>query len=194
MRSLLVLLLLSSGPFSGITRIHDQNLAVQRGRAAYSRGDFAGAVGYYRAAVEEYGATEDAAVLNLAHACWRAGQPVEARAYYGQLLTSPAPAVRSVAQQQLALLASRRGEYAQAVGLLRQALLANPSNAGARYNYELLHDYLARKQRDPTIPPPAAPAPGGKKPEKQTHRPAEPGEPAAADARHQPIRPTRRPR
>ena len=169
MRSLLVLLalLLSGGPFSGITRIHDQNLAVQRGRAAYLRGDFAGAVGYYRAAVEDYGATEDAAVLNLAHACWRAGQPAEARAYYGQLLTSPAPAVRSVAQQQLALLAARRGQYAQAVGLLRQALLANPGNAGARYNYELLRDYLAQKQRDPTIPPPAAPAPDGKKPAKK---------------------------
>ena len=164
---LLLALLLSGGPFSGITRIHDQNQAVQRGRAAYLRGDFAAAVGYYRAAVEQYGATGDAAVLNLAHACWRAGQPAAARAYYGQLLTSAAPTVRSVAQQQLALLAAQRGEYAQAVGLLRQALLANPGNAGARYNYELLRDYLARKQQDPTIPPPAAPTPGEKKPDKK---------------------------
>jgi len=168
MKSLLVvltLLLLGEGTLSGITRIHDRNVAVQKAQVAYSRRDFAEAARYYQAAVDEFGAKEDAVVLNLAHACWRAGQSAQARTYYGQLLTSPTPAVRSVAQQQLALLATQRNEYAQAVGLLRQALLSNSHNAGARYNYELLRDYLARRQQSPTIPPPATPPTGGKKPE-----------------------------
>lgn len=158
---LLMLLLSSGGELSRLTRIHDRNAAVQQAQAAYARRNFALAARCYQAAVEQYGAQEEAVVLNLAHACWRAGQTALARTYYGRLLTTPTPSVRSVAQQQLALLATQRGEYAQAVGLLRQALLANPQNGGARYNYELLRDYLARRQQTPGIPPPVTPPTGG---------------------------------
>jgi len=165
---LLVLLLSGSGTggLDRLTRIHRRNTAVQEAQAAYQRQDFVAAARTYQAAVEQYGATEEAVVLNLAHACWQAGQPALARAYYGRLLTSSTRAVRSVAQQQLALLASEQGEYAQAVRLLRQALLSSPTNAEARYNYELLRDYLARRQQSPGIPPPAAPptTPEKKKP------------------------------
>ncbi|QNE38962.1 tetratricopeptide repeat protein [Hymenobacter sp. NBH84] len=163
---LLVLLLSGAGGLDQLTRIHHRNVAVQEAQAAYARQDFAAAARAYQAAVVQYGATEDAIILNLAHSCLRAGQSALARAYYGQLLDSPTRTVRSVAQQQLALLASQRGEYAQAVRLLRQALLASPTNADARYNYELLRDYLARRQQSPDIPPPAVPptAPAPKKP------------------------------
>lgn len=162
---LLLLLLLSDVHGLGwLTRIHHRNAAVREAQAAYGRQDFAAAARAYQAAVMQYGATDEAIVLNLAHSCLRAGQSALARAYYGRLLTSPTRTVRSVAQQQLALLASQRGEYAQAVGLLRQALLASPTNADARYNYELLRDYLARRQQQPDIPPPAVPPTAPNKP------------------------------
>ena len=180
---LLILLLSGVGGLDRLTRIHHRNAAVLQAQTAYQQQDFAGAARAYQAAVEQYGATEDAVVLNLAHACWRAGQPALARAYYGRLLASPTRPVRSVAQQQLALLASERGEYAQAVQLLRQALLSQPTNTTARYNYELLRDYLARRQQSPGIPPPAAPptAPEKKKPtppqeQKQQQKEAETGQ------------------
>lgn len=180
---LLLLLFGSADGLDRLTRIHHRNVAVRQAQAAYQRRDFTTAARAYQTAVEQYGATEEAVVLNLAHACWHAGQPALARAYYGRLLTSPTRAVRSVAQQQLALLASQRGEYAQAVRLSRQALLSSPTNAEARYNYELLRDYLARRQQSPGIPPPAAPptAPEKKKPtppqeQKQQQKEAEIGQ------------------
>ncbi|UOQ70475.1 tetratricopeptide repeat protein [Hymenobacter cellulosilyticus] len=155
MRILLIVVLLALPSWASLTRIRDRNQAVQQAEAAYSRKEFAQAAQLYRYAIEKLGAQEEAVLLNAGHAYARAGQPVAARTYYGRLLTSPAPAVRSIARQQLAVLAAQKGEYAQAVGLLRQALLADPANKSARYNYELLRDYLARRHNEPKMPPPA---------------------------------------
>ncbi|NVO86511.1 tetratricopeptide repeat protein, partial [Hymenobacter terrestris] len=121
--------------WGSLTRIYDRNAAVQRGATAYASGQYAEAALAYREAALELGGTDDALWLNLAHATLRAGQPAEARSYYGRLLDSPVGHTRSVALQQLAALAATRGEYTPAVALLRQALLADAGNTGARYNY-----------------------------------------------------------
>jgi tetratricopeptide (TPR) repeat protein len=150
------------GGWGSLSGIHDRNEAVQQAGQAYSRADYAQAAQLYRKAVQELGATDEAIILNLGHASARAGQTAVARTAYGQLLTSRSEVVRSTAQQQLAVLATRKGDYAQALGLLRQALQTNPGNALARHNYEVVSDYLTRRQQDPTIPPPApADAPPG---------------------------------
>ncbi|WBA42673.1 hypothetical protein [Hymenobacter canadensis] len=150
------------GGWGSLNGIHDRNEAVRQAQSAYRRADFAQAAQLYRKAVQELGATDEAIVLNQGHASARAGQTALARTAYGQLLTSRSAVVRSIAQQQLAVLATRKGDYAQALGLLRQALQTNPANALARYNYEVVSDYLLRREQDPTIPPPApAEAPPG---------------------------------
>lgn len=167
MKALLTTLLLL-GFGGGLSRIHDRNVAVQRGAAAYANRQYAEAALAYREAALELGGTDDALWLNLAHATQRAGRPAEARTYYGHLLTSPNLPLRSVALQQLAALAADQGAYAPAVSLLRQALLADPRNTGARYNYEVLVRYMARR----TTTPPPAPSPNGS-PQKQPDGPRE---------------------
>ncbi|UOQ51224.1 hypothetical protein [Hymenobacter cellulosivorans] len=164
MRVLLMVVLLALPGWASLTRIRDRNEAVRQAQAAYSQGNFAQAAQLYRRAVDEFGAQEEAVVLNTGHAYARAGQAAAARAYYGRLLTSQMPSVRSVARQQLAVLAAQKGEYAQAVGLLRQALLADPTNKSARYNYEVLRDYLARRPNELKMPPAGAPQRGAPKP------------------------------
>ncbi|QNH60773.1 tetratricopeptide repeat protein [Hymenobacter sediminicola] len=141
--------------WGSLTRIHDRNQAVLEAERAYKKQDFAAATRLYKAAVQQYGVRDEAVLLNLGHASIQANMPAEARAAYGRLLTSRTAALRSVAQQQLAVLATRKGDYAQALSLLRQALQANPANSVARYNYEVLSDYLNRRQQNPDIPPPA---------------------------------------
>lgn len=156
--------------WGGLTRIHDRNAAVQRAAAAYARQDFTTAAAAYKEAAVALGSRDEAVWLNLAHATLQAGRPAEARAYYGRLLTSKAPAVRSAALQQLAVLATRKGDYAQAITLLRQALLATPASNNARYNYEALRDFLARRAQNPQIPPPGTdgtPPPGPSETEPQ---------------------------
>ncbi|PJJ59965.1 tetratricopeptide repeat protein [Hymenobacter chitinivorans] len=166
MRVLVVVLLLALPSWASLTRIRDRNEALLAAQTAYSRGEFTQAAQLYRRAVEKLGAQDEAVVLNTGHAFARAGQVAQARAYYGRLLASRAPAVRSVARQQLAVLAAQKGEYAQAVSLLRQALLADPTNKSARYNYELLRDFLARRPNEPQMPPAAKPQPDANQPGK----------------------------
>ncbi|GAA3927673.1 tetratricopeptide repeat protein [Hymenobacter algoricola] len=155
MKTLVLTSLLMLGSWGSLTRIRDRNVAIQRAEVAYARGNFTVAAQQYHKAVEQLGARDEAVVLNLAHASAQAGQRAQARSMYGRLLLSRQPAVRSIARQQLAVLAARTGDYAQALSLLRKALVADPTNPGARYNYEALKAYLDQRQQEPQLPPPA---------------------------------------
>lgn len=167
-KSLALLLLLSGPGWGWLGSVRGHNRALAQAQAAYQRGDAAGAAaGYQRAlaagTLAGHHSPDPRLLLNLAHVQAQAGQFAAARATYGQVLSLgqvPA-ALGSVARQQLAVLAAGLGQYAQALSLLRQALLLDPANAGARYNYEVLREFLARQASPggPTIPPPAAPRP-----------------------------------
>ncbi|SMC00416.1 hypothetical protein SAMN00120144_3229 [Hymenobacter roseosalivarius DSM 11622] len=163
------------GGWGGFTRIRDRNVAVQEGATAYARQNFAGAAKAYQRAVDELGTKNEAAILNLAHACTRIGREAAAKSYYSRLIISNTLAIRSVAQQQLAVLAAQEGKFAQAITLLRQSLLADPANAEARYNYEVLRDYLARRPNTPSIPAPPPGNASGQKPAQGTQSRTLPG-------------------
>ena len=173
MKYVALLVLLLGGPgWRVLTWVRDRNAAVATGAAAYNQGDapraataFAAALAT-RAALPRY-TPDPRLLLNLAHAQSRAGQPNAAHATYGRLLAGSPAGLSSVARQQLAVLAARQGDVAQALGLLHQALLLDPANQGARYNYEVLSEYLARRPNAPRIvPPPPVPTPGAPKPAK----------------------------
>ena len=152
--------LLLTGPFWGIlTWVRERNTAVVAGAGAYVRGDAPRAAAYFSAALAARARPkpDPHLLLDLGHAQLRAGQQSAARATYARLL-GPVPApVGSAARQQLALLAVERGDAAQGLSLLRQALLLDPTNAGARYNYEVLSQYLAQSNATPKIPTPPPP-------------------------------------
>ncbi|GGG42348.1 hypothetical protein [Hymenobacter glacieicola] len=145
-------LLLST--WGGLTRIHNRNEAIRKGAAAYARKEYAVAAAAYKTAAVTLGSREEVVWLNLAHATAQAGQPGAARGYYSRLVTSKTPNIRSVALQQLAALAAAQNDHVQAVGLLRQALVANPANQDARYNYEALRNFLSRRAAAPQAPAP----------------------------------------
>lgn len=172
--ALLLVLLFLGGWWDAFRRVHDANEAQQQGTAAFARQNYrAAATAFARA--RELGNRSAQLQLDLGHAYARAGQPMAAREAYGRVLTSSEAALRSVARQQLGVLAATDGNYPQAVALLRQALTDNPANAAARYNYELLAPLLGRRL-PPQLPPPPPhsgqqnqqqPKPGGQQP-KQT--------------------------
>jgi len=182
-------LLLSMGlpGWRWLVHVREHNTAQTRGQQAVARGKSAEAVYYYQQAVRLAGrAGPDAPLLlNLAQAQVRAGQVSAARATYTQLLAPTMPAsIGSAARQQLAGLLVQQGQVAQALGLLRQALKLNPANAPARYNYELLSQYLANQQPDnPALPPPTdAPASPATSPRKQPAPAKDKNGPAPAPA------------
>jgi hypothetical protein len=154
-----------------LVHVREHNAAQARGQAATASGQAAEAVYYYQQAVDlaGRGGPRPALLLDLAQAQVRAGQVSAARSTYTHLLAPAVPAsIGSAARQQLASLLARQGQVAQALGLLRQALKLNPANAIARYNYELLSQYLANQQPDnPALPTPAdAPASPADRPNK----------------------------
>ena len=163
MKYAMLLLLALGGPVWGLlTGVRDRNVAVADAMAAYSQGNAGYAAQKFAAALtaQRQKSPDPRLVLNLAHALVRANQPAAAQATYGRLLAGAPARMGSIARQQLAVLAAQRGEFAQAVSLLRQALLLDPNNAGARFNYEAVSDYLARRPNSPQIAaPPKAPAP-----------------------------------
>jgi tetratricopeptide (TPR) repeat protein len=187
MKYLVLLLLLLSEPVLGLlTRVRDRNVAVADATAAYAHGDaLRAAQAFADALAAQQAKTPDPRlVLNLAHSQVRAGQREAAYATYGRLLAGSPTALGSVARQQLAVLLAQRGELAQALGLLRQALLLNPKNADARANYELLSDYLAKHPNSPQIAtPPKASAPNKSKPasEEKSAEKNKPAEKAGTD-------------
>ena len=173
MKSWLLTLALLSTSLPGwrwLTQVRDHNAAQGQAQAALLAGRPAEAVYYYQQAVALVGRSgpTPALLLNLGQAQQRAGQVAAARTTYSRLLGPAVPAtIGSTARQQLASLLTQQRQVAQAVNLLRQALKLNPANATARYNYELLSQYLAGQQPDnPALPPAAAPTP--------TPRPASP--------------------
>ncbi|SHI83671.1 Tetratricopeptide repeat-containing protein [Hymenobacter daecheongensis DSM 21074] len=198
MKTIVLTTLLVLGSWGSLTHIRDRNAAIRQAEAAYAKGDFRLAALAYRKAVEQLGARDEAVVLNLAHACVLAGQPAEARGFYGRLLTSRQPHTRSIARQQLAVLAAQKGDYAQAVALLRKALLADPTNAGARYNYEALKAYLDRRRQEPQLPPPASAAddaaPDPQSPASRPRPQPGPDQPGLLDDPTQPTDPRSAPR
>ncbi len=178
---LLTLLLLSAGlpGWRWLLRVRAHNAAQTQAQAAAQRGQAAEAVYYYQQAVGLAGRSgpSPALLLNLAQAQTQAGQAAAARTTYGRLLGPAVPAtIGSTARQQLAVLVAQQKQLAQAVSLSKQALLLNPANATARYNYELLSQYLAGQPESsptPSLKPPA-PAPGSKKKD-TTPQPADQG-------------------
>ena len=187
MKHAVLLLLVLGGPaWHLLTGVRDRNVAVADATAAYTRGNAARAAQEFAAAMaaQRQKSPDPRLVLNLAHAQVMASQPGAAQATYGRLLAGTPARLGSIARQQLAVLAAQRGELAQALSLLRQALLLDPTNTGARFNYETVSDYLTHRPNSPQISaPPKVPAPAKPKnsPEKDSTEKNKPAEKAGTD-------------
>lgn len=182
----LLFLVLGGPAWSLLTGVRDRNVAVADATAAYARGNARRAAQAFAAALaaQHQRRPDPRLVLNLAHAQVRASQPEAAQATYGRLLAGTPARLGSIARQQLAVLAAQRGELALALSLLRQALLLDPTNAGARFDYEAVSDYLARRPNSPQIAaPPKAPTPAKPKAsnEKDSMEKNKPAEKAGTD-------------
>jgi hypothetical protein len=182
----LLLLLLGGAGLRLLTMVRDRNVAVADATAAYRRADALVAAHYFEAALATASprtAPDPRLVLNLGHAQASAGQLGAAQKTYGRLLAGTPARLGSVARQQLAVLAAGRGELAQAANLLRQAIILDPANAGARYNFEVVSDYLNRRPNRPQLPP-APNAPNAKPkaaPDKNGAQPNKPAEKAGTN-------------
>ncbi len=134
---LLILLWFGATWWEDFHRIARTNRLKDRAEAAFQRSEFFQAIRYYQS-LDSLSRGEGGAVLNLAHSYFRTEQPEMAEGQYARLTTDADLRLRSVAHQQMGVLAFGQEQIPQALHHAREALRANPTNADARYNYELL--------------------------------------------------------
>ncbi len=166
--ALLVLLLaLPDWTFFSIGRT---NRLKEQAAAAFRQRNYLSAMVQYRYLRYNYGLAHEEITLNLGHCYYQLGDTLNARRQYAALGGSANRALRTVALQQLGVLAFRGGRREQALALFKSALQASPANDGARYNYELLSEQYAVPANDDTTrldippappPPPEAPQQAG---------------------------------
>ncbi len=116
-------------------------------KEAYTKGDFPKAIEKYRYLVDSLSVTEDEVRLNLANAYFEANDTVNTLQSYQPLTQSTNSKIRSVAHQQMGVLANRQGKFEEALASFKQALKADPANEGARYNYEMVKKKLEEQKK-----------------------------------------------
>lgn len=122
----------------------------RRGNALYEAGDYAGAAAAYRAGLERPavdGALRWTLLHNLGLALHQQDAYDEAAtAFHRAADAAETPARRAQALYNAGNNAVAQDQLEAALDRYRQALLADPSYADARFNYELLKRQLAERQ------------------------------------------------
>jgi hypothetical protein len=129
------------------TRIGKINSLKSEAKKAYLAGDFKTAIQKYRYLVDSLQVQEDEVLLNLANSYFQLNDTTNAGAEYQTLTQSSKNQLRSKAQQQLGVMSNKQGKSEEALDHFKQAIKSDPTNADARYNYELLKKKLEEKKK-----------------------------------------------
>jgi tetratricopeptide (TPR) repeat protein len=129
------------------SKIGKINALKTQAKEAYQKGDYAKAIEKYRYLVDSLGVHEEEVTLNLANAYFETNDTLNTFQHYQPLTQSSNVKIRSVAQQQLGVLANRQGKFEEALAHFKQALKADPANDDARYNYEMVKKKLDEQKK-----------------------------------------------
>lgn len=114
------------------------NRARQEAELAYRAGQYERALSLYTYLSKTTATIDPAVRLNLGHTYFQLQQYAKAKPQYEFLLHSDRADLRTVAANQLGVMACFDSDSAGALTLFRLALLENANNEPARYNFELL--------------------------------------------------------
>lgn len=139
----IVILHILTALWAAISQVSVTNEMKREAEEAYRSGDYKTAAQIYRKMIDEYRLEEEEIRLNLANSLFLADEKKTATTEYQILTNSSDHLTRSIAYQQLGVMAALRGKFGPALSHFKQALIIDPANESARYNYELvkkLHD------------------------------------------------------
>jgi tetratricopeptide (TPR) repeat protein len=132
------LAVISIWPLNAYDQIGRNNVARKQAERAYKRADFKQAATGFAYLTKKTTQTDATVWLNLGHAYFSQRQYKAARLAYEQYVSAASGPTVAVAQLQLGVIACADRDSAQALDLFRKALLTDPENEPARYNFELL--------------------------------------------------------
>jgi len=128
-------------------KIGKVNSLKSEAKTAYKNGDYATAITKYRYLVDSLNVREDEVMLNLANAYFQANDTTNTQMSYQPLTQSANSKIRSVAHQQMGVLANRQSKFEEALASFKQALKSDPTNEDARYNYEMVKKKLDEQKK-----------------------------------------------
>lgn len=144
-RMLLSILLLLPASW---TRIADRNNAIEQAERYYAETTFEDAVRQHLLLISDYGLNSEEVRFDLALSYQNNGQEADAQKTYTALLSSSHKTLPSFAANQIGVLQGREEKFQEALESFKTALLKNPQNEYARYNYELLSRWLEDRDED----------------------------------------------
>ena len=155
MKTAFTILLLSLG-IGSFQKISEINQHTHLAEISFKKGQYAAAVRHYEYVVFEGGQQKPELLLNLAHAYFKNNEPEKAQKIYTKCTKTQNQFIRSVAWENLGTIQTKLPDYKQALTFYKRAIVANPENEQARYNYELLKKYLRENpEKQDQLPPPA---------------------------------------
>ena len=130
-----------------INEIATINRVKDEAAIAYSDGDYQKAIKNYSFLYDSMGENNDKILLNLSNAYFKAQDTSNAQFHYTKLTESNDKSVKSIAHQQLGVIANNMGKYDVALDEFKNSLRADPGNNDSRYNYELLKRLMEENQQ-----------------------------------------------
>ncbi|MFT4834626.1 MAG: Ca-activated chloride channel family protein [Marinoscillum sp.] len=145
MKSILILLLLF---IADPTEIAKHNSLKKEAEKAFLKKDFAKAAQTYSELYDSLNVQDPSIGLNLAHSYFAMGDTANAQRYYQGVASGNDKISKSVAYQQLGVIAKNPKTLKESLQYLKSSLKANPMNEEARYNYELVKKLLNEQQQN----------------------------------------------
>ena len=137
-----LLLLISNDP-RDIAKINSLKKEAEK---AFIAGDFKTAINKYRL-LDSLKVEDPALKLNLAHAQFQLKDTAAARLSYQSATTVSEKKLKSIAYQQLGVLDRNVNKLEEALQNLKSSIKADPTNSGARYDYELVKKLLEEQKK-----------------------------------------------
>jgi tetratricopeptide (TPR) repeat protein len=141
------------------TRVSRLNAAIDQAAASYAATEYEQSIKDHRVLIDEFQLASTQLDFNLGLSYHYASQPEEAAANFDKASQSTDKFLASFAYNQGGVVLGNKQDYQAALSKFQSALIRNPFNEEARYNYELLARWLKRdeerKNKDENSPEPS---------------------------------------
>lgn len=141
------------------TRVSRLNSAIGEAEESYSKAEYESSVEKHLGLIENFQYTSSELDFDLGLSYHYAEKLDEAAASYDKSSISPNKMISSFSFNQSGVLLGAKQEYEAALNKFQSALIKDPTNEVARYNYEMLARWLQRdkerKEQDENKPEPS---------------------------------------
>jgi len=133
---------------SNWNEVGKRNAAIKAAAKSYEETDYEASITNHMRLVSEFNLSTPNVSYNLALSQHYGGQLEQAGLTYQSLYQSPDKNIASFAYNQNGILLGEQKKYDEALEAFKMALINNPTNESARYNYELLSRWLEQNPEE----------------------------------------------